>query len=216
MSISPEAVSAIQRAGQAIHEAQQSLATETSAHASRVAQALSSDAFGAENDAYFVHWKSVARMAQSMLAIEEQLKQMFFSAGEIAMNGNGSTSRSRKPLQLAATHVIDAVDVTPQRAPRQLKKKQKRVMRARASATAQPGVLPSRRSQVSNSGLKGNAGRVLDFLQTKIGKDAFGRVTHAEIASGAPVPTGSVGAAISALVSKGMLVEGSRGEYRLA
>lgn len=215
MSISPEAVSAIQRAGQAIHEAQQSLATETSAHASRVAQALSSDAFGAENDAYFVHWKSVARMAQSMLAIEEQLKQMFFSAGEIAMNGNGSASKSRKPLQLAATHVIDAVDVTPQRAPRQLKKK--RVMRARATASAKatPGV-PSRRSQVSNSGLKGNAGRVLDFLQTKIGKDAFGRVTHAEIASGAPVPTGSVGAAISALVSKGMLVEGNRGEYRLA
>jgi hypothetical protein len=215
MSISPEAVSAIQRAGQAIHEAQQSLATETSEHASRVAQAMSGNAFGAENDAYFVHWKSVARMAQSMLAIEEQLKQMFFSAGEIAMNGNGSTSRSRKPLQLAATHVIDAVDVTPQRAPRQLKKKQKRVMRARASASVQPGV-PSRRSQVSNSGLKGNAGRVLDFLQTKIGKDAFGRVTHAEIASGAPVPTGSVGAAISALVSKGMLVEGNRGEYRLA
>ena len=215
MSISPEAVSAIQRAGQAIHEAQQSLATETSAHASRVAQALSSDAFGAENDAYFVHWKSVARMAQSMLAIEEQLKQMFFSAGEIAMNGSGSASRSRKPLQLAATSVIDAVDVTPQRAPRQLKKMQKRVIRARASAAAAPGV-PSRRSQVSSSGLKGNAGRVLDFLQTKIGKDAFGRVTHAEIASGAPVPTGSVGAAISALVSKGMLVEGNRGEYRLA
>jgi len=213
MSISPEAVSAIQRAGQAIHEAQQSLATETSEHASRVAQAISSNAFGAENDAYFVHWKSVARMAQSMLAIEEQLKQMFFSAGEIAMNGNGSASRSRKPLQLAASHVIDAVDVTPQRAPRQLKKK--RMVRARASAKAAPGV-PSRRSQVSNSGLKGNAGRVLDFLQTKIGKEAFGRVTHAEIASGAPVPTGSVGAAISALVSKGLLVEGNRGEYRLA
>lgn len=215
MSISPEAVSAIQRAGQAIHEAQQSLATETSAHASRVAQALSSDAFGAENDAYFVHWKSVARMAQSMLAIEEQLKQMFFSAGEIAMNGNGSAPKTRKPLQLAAAHVIDAVDVTPQRAPRQLKKK--RVMRARATASAKTAQgVPSRRSQVSNSGLKGNAGRVLDFLQTKIGKEAFGRVTHAEIASGAPVPTGSVGAAISALVSKGMLVEGSRGEYRLA
>jgi hypothetical protein len=178
-----------------------------------VAQALSSDAFGAENDAYFVHWKSVARMAQSMLAIEEQLKQMFFSAGEIAMNGSASAPKSRKPLQLAASNVVDAVDVTPQRAPRQLKKKQQRVMRARA--TAAPGV-PSRRSQVSNSGLKGNAGRVLDFLQTKIGKDAFGRVTHAEIASGAPVPTGSVGAAISALVSKGMLVEGNRGEYRLA
>jgi len=74
---------------------------------------------------------------------------------------------------------------------------------------------PSARSEVSASGLKGNAGRALDFLISKLNKEGFSRVTHAEIAEGAPIPTGSVGAAISALAKLQKIEEGDRGSYKL-
>jgi hypothetical protein len=50
---------------------------------------------------------------------------------------------------------------------------------------------------------------------TKLNKEGFSRVTHAEIAEGAPIPTGSVGAAVSALAKLQKIEEGERGSYKL-
>jgi hypothetical protein len=206
----PTTTAAIQRAGQAIQEAHLALVNETNACAAQVAQALDGDAFNLDNDARFEQWKTVARMAQTLEAMNEQLKQLYLAAGDVAMGASSSTSTKRLRLAPAREVATDVVEVAvSKKAPRKNARKQGRAKSKPASAPA------STRSAVAASGLKGNAGRVLDFLLTKLDKEQFARVTHAEISEGAPVPLGSVGAAIVGLAKGGHLEEGDRGSYRL-
>jgi len=210
--VNPGTITAIQRAGQAVQDAHDALASEASEYSSLVMQAMSGDAFNVENDARFEQWKTVARIAQALQDINEQLKQAYFAAGQIAMGAGASKTSVSRRLSLAAPAQSTATDVVakPARKPGRTK--------ARKEATSIEKSMPkqpSARSEVSASGLKGNAGRALDFLMTKLNKEGFSRVTHAEIAEGAPIPPGSVGAAISALAKLQKIEEGDRGSYKL-
>ncbi len=221
MTISPQTIEAIQRAGQALDEARTALADASQDQASRVAQALAANAFGVENDAQFEHWKAIARMTQSVQAMEEQLKTIFHAAGEIAFSTPAlpSNRRQREPLQLGSRADVDMVpsdvSVKPVSAP---KKRGRKPGKAKAVKLAKTGVKPVEAATPTSGvvALKGNAGRVFAFLQTQLNRRGFVRVTHAAIADGTPIPTGSVGAAIVALKGKGLLLEGERGSYRLA
>ena len=211
--VNPETISAIQRAGQAVQDAHDALASEASEYSSLVMQAMTGDAFNVDNDAHFEQWKTVARIAQTLQGINEQLKQAYFAAGQIAMGAGAPRAVSTRRLSLAAPAQSTATDVVAKRAKKTGPKKTPRKQGALPVETAPKK--PTARSAVSASGLKGNAGRTLDFLMTKLNKEGFSRVTHAEIAEGAPIPTGSVGAAVSALAKLQKIEEGERGSYKL-
>lgn len=211
--MNPETISSIQRAGQAVQDAHDALANEASEYSSLVMQSMTGDAFNVENDARFEQWKTVARIAQTLQGINDQLKQAYFAAGQIAMGGGPSKTSSARRLALTAPLRSAATDVVAKPAKKARLKKASRKQSDRTTDSAPKQ--PSARSAVSASGLKGNAGRALDFLMTKLNKDGFSRVTHAEIAEGAPIPTGSVGAAVSALAKLQKIEEGERGSYKL-
>lgn len=196
MGITPQTMAAIQHAGQALDAAHAALQAASQQQAARLAGALQANAFGLENDAHFEHWKTIARMAQAVHGMEEQLRSVFQAARDIAQGASGASplslplARSQAPAEL-----VEAVaDATVRR------------RRRPAAGVAATRVPP----------LKGNAARVRAYLATVLNRRAFKRVTHGDIVAGCGIPLGSVGAALAALKQRGLLLEGERGSYRLA
>lgn len=196
MSITPDTIAAIQHAGQALDSARAALQQASQQQSARVAEALGANPFGLENDAHFEHWKSIARMAQALQAMEEQMKTIFQTASEIAFSRPmpGSVARTRQPLRLPAAGAIEIVEPVAEAVP----------ARGRRVAQAKPAAA------------KGNAARVQAYLSSTLNRRGFKRLTHGEIAAGAGIPMGSVGAALAKLQQRGLLREGDRGCYQLA
>lgn len=188
-------IDAIRSAGQAIREAQQLLAEEAKSGSEAVSRALLEDAFSVSADHRFEAWKAVARMAQTVSSMEEQLKKVYFSAVELAA-GSSTTSRGVALLAHAPGASSDVVDVPVRRKP-----KAARVVHHTLDAP--------------DSRLKGNAAVAMEYLRKHADRDGFTRVTHADFASGAGLPLGSVGAAVAKLKSSGLIEEGERGSYKL-
>jgi hypothetical protein len=205
-------IATIQAAGTALHDAQTALARDGQRCAEQVREALGQDAFSVANDGLFEQWKSISRLSQSLAAMEAQLKDLYFVAVELAATGSTVSRTTAAPrLALAAAPAArgrgagDVVDVELA-TPRKIKR--------RSTAPAAPAVAKSTTPQTPR--LRGNAVSALAFLQARLDRDRFTRLTQAELAEGVPMALGSVGNTIAILKNKGLLVEGERGSYRLA
>lgn len=191
-----DTLQSIQRAGTALHEAHAMLTEEVKRQAAGVAHVLSADPFNIASDAQFESWKAVARMAQSLDAMEEQMKKVYYAAADL-LRGKGLTH----PLLLALQHepMHEVIDAPP--APAVKKTKQK----SAATGTGAPMTAASK--------LRGNAVGALAFFKSRLDSEDFVRVTHLELAEGASIALGSVGFAIASLKSKGFIAEGEKGRY---
>lgn len=210
MSISAQTMATIQQAGQALDAARAALQDASQQQSARVAEALGANPFGVENDAHFEHWKTIARMAQAVQAMEEQMKTIYQTAGEMALAAPVTSASTRQPLRLPRQDVVEVVepvaDVQTVRARRAPRAKAPAAAPVRADIGAATGAVPAP---------KGNAARVLQFLRTHLRRRGFTRVTHVEIVDATGIPLGSVGAALLGLKNRGLLVEGERGSYQL-
>jgi cellobiose-specific phosphotransferase system component IIA len=205
MSISNTTMAAIQSAGQALSVAHTALAAAAQEQSARVAQAMASNPFGLENDSHFEHWKAIARMAQALEAMEGQMKTIFQTASEIALHAPALSPAPRAmaaPRLAARADLEPASDVTSR--PAKTARRAPSVPKRKAAAKPAPVVA-----------LKGNAQQLMGYLSSRLDRRAYVRMTHGEIAAGASLPLGSVGAALNALMQKGLLLEGERGSYKL-
>lgn len=105
MSLESDILAAIQQAGAAAYLADVELKQATQAYAVRVATAMNANPFGLDNDALFENWKLMARLSQSMAAIEVELQKIYFLAEDMVSESAPATSSP--PL------LIVSVDVTP-------------------------------------------------------------------------------------------------------
>lgn len=196
-----ETVAQIQRAGTALHRAQQMLASEAGVQEIRVKELMSSDAFDLSSDDQFEHWKLLARMAQTVQSMEEQLKQIYLAAER--MGGDRSFSLPGSlDLSPSLGHVVIDAEV---RGPQPVTK-----------PSEQSGKRPKKRPELSLRRPQGNAAKTLKFMQRHLNSKDFKRVTHAELSESVPLSLGSVGAAVSALLKLRLLEEGAKGHYKLA
>ena len=76
MSLASSTLAAIQQAGAAVYAADADLKQAAQTYAARVATAMAANPFGLGNDALFENWKTLARLSQSMTAIEAELKKI--------------------------------------------------------------------------------------------------------------------------------------------
>ena len=196
-----ETVAQIQRAGTALHRAQQMLASEAGVQEIRVKELMSSDAFDLSSDDLFEHWKLLARMAQSVQLMEEQLKQIYIAAERMGGDRTFSLPGSLD-LSPALGHVVIDAGV--------------RGLQHVTKPSEQSGKRPKKRPELSLRRPQGNAAKTLKFLQRHLNSKDYKRVTHAEVSESVPLSLGSVGAAVSALLKLRLLEEGAKGHYKLA
>ncbi len=99
MSISLSTLTAIQKVGAAAFTAEEKLQKEVQSSAERVNLAMLKNPSNLGNDALIETWKVVARMAKSMMGIEEELKNIHRIATELTQDDQPSM---RDTLVLAA------------------------------------------------------------------------------------------------------------------
>ena len=90
MSISTSTLNAIQKVGAAAFTADDKLKKEVQSYAERVNLAMLKNPYNLGNDALIEGWKVVARLAKSMLGIEEELKNIHRIASELTQDDQPS------------------------------------------------------------------------------------------------------------------------------
>lgn len=200
MSLSASTLSAIQQAGQGLHEAHHAVTQAVQATAEQMVATVASQPFSPESDRAYAQLRSVARLAHELQAMEEQMKALYTSAAQmvtpempvlIALPGHARRSLSR-PVETKE----GAEDAVVKTAP---------------SLKAKPKVAKSDKAPRLSS----NDEKVMHFLKTALDRRSWKSLTHATIAQGAGIPLGSVGLALRRVALAGRVREGSKGAYRL-
>ncbi|MFZ2219513.1 MAG: hypothetical protein WAV85_12665 [Rhodoferax sp.] len=200
MSLASSTLAAIQQAGAAVYAADADLKQVVQTYAARVTAAMAANPFGLGNDALFENWKTLARLSQSMTAIEAELKKVYFVAEDV-VDPDGPAVTALPAL--AAPTASTATDVVVKSATRA----GTRGRRAERRSVAAP--------EPERSSLPGNAAKLLKYLETVLTTDHFQPIKPTVSARHVEMPLGSVSAAIKKLVTSGHLVAGPAGGFKL-
>lgn len=198
MSLASSTLAAIQQAGAAVYAADADLKQVVQTYAARVTAAMAANPFGLGNDALFENWKTLARLSQSMTAIEAELKKIYFVAEDV-VDPDGPAVTALPAL--AAPTASTATDVVVKSATRA----GTRGRRAERRSVAAP----------ERSSLPGNAAKLLKYLETVLTTDHFQPIKPTVSARHVEMPLGSVSAAIKKLLASGHLVAGPAGGFKL-
>lgn len=83
MSLSSKTISAVQKAGSAASFADVELKKAASSYAARVNEAMLNNPFGANSDAVYGQWKTLARASQKLTEIEAELRRVYLVIADL-------------------------------------------------------------------------------------------------------------------------------------
>lgn len=202
-------LASVQQAGQAVSTARQQLHAQLQRQVEKLATVVAAQPFGPDADRTYAQLRAVARMAQELQLIEDQLVQVYQAAAQfeeaqdiqvlVALPRHGSKTASN-----SSENVVDAKEVPPNRStpkPRTVK-----LSRAQRKATA-----PAKRSTGSTT----NEDRLLAGLRKQLNKRSWTPMTQSQMAQVTGLPQGSVGAALKRVIASGRVIVGEQGQYRL-
>lgn len=217
MSLSSTALSAIQSAGAAVFAADAELKNASKEYAGRVNAAMVSNPFGLGNDALFENWKLVARLAQTMAGIEQELKKVYQLAVDLT-DDDAPAPAAIKALAAPApiTRAPGGDDLTPT----DVRVKRRSKAPKPAVRATQARRMPTRRqpaqSPAAGAVLSSNPAKLLQHLQQVLNSDTFTEISQTGSAQATGIPLGSMTAAIKKLVELGRIVVGPPGRFKLA
>lgn len=209
MSFTNATLSAIQQAGAAVHAAEAALKEATQGYAVQVAGALQANPYALGNDTLFDHWKLVARLAQAMAGMEQELQKVYYLGVDLLDESSAGTvavPALAAPVVLADTaHDLAPTDVRV--------KTRKTAARTQAPSRARARV--ARPAAPKASGIGSNATRLLAHLAGVLSAGAFVTVSQTDCARVTGIPMGSMSAALKQLQASGQLVAGPAGGFKL-
>lgn len=199
MSLSKTTLSAIQQAGQALHKATVVVGGAVRAQAEHMVATVASQPFEAEGEQAFTNFKMLARLSQDLLSLEQQLKNLYATASELASPEMDvvaalphAAARNRAAVAAADDVAEDAV-VKPAS------------VRRNKSTKPTPAVA-----------LTANDSKLLAFLQSVLTAKKSTALTSVQIAKGSGLPLGSVGVSLKKVIASGALSKSGRSSYQLA
>lgn len=205
MSITPQTLSAIQQAGEAIDAARHVLAQAVTEHAQRVMGAIKHDPTSRDNEKALEDWKALTQLAREVETVEQQFRSIYFTAEQMVMPEvqvlPALTHQATSPKAAASVSDSSVQDVIAK--PLTMKAKTGN----KATATVESTLPPSRLSK--------NDKKVLDHLVRVLSSDNWTYLTLREIAEAAGIPNGSSDAAVKRLLKSKRIELGTRGLYRL-
>lgn len=211
MSVTASTLASIQHAGQSLDGARQALVSAVNEQAQQVMAAVTKQPFSVDSDRLFSSWKTVARLAQEVDAMEEQFKAVYQTAVGLVESETAVLSalpRIARHATSGAHGVYADLDAGAEDA--QIKPDSRKARRVRV------GKAPARAPLQKARALSANDSKLLNHLKTVLQRKTWTRVTQASMAEGASMPGGSVGLALRRLLAAKCVVEGDRGHYKLA
>ncbi len=222
MSLSKTTLSAIQQAGQALHKATVVVAGAVREQAEHMVATVASQPFQAEGEQAFTHFKMLARLSQDLLSLEEQLKNLYATASDLANPVMDVVAALPRPRARAAALVQnevaeDAVDKPVRLAKRVAKaaKNAKTAAQATAKTSVKKASKPTPKKTGNGGALTANDSKVLDYLKTVLKLGEWAELTGAKVADGAGLPLGSVGVSLKKVIASGAVKKRGRGSYQL-
>lgn len=209
MSLSKTTLSAIQQAGQALHEATVVVSAAVREQAEHLVTTVASQPFQAEGEQAFANFKSLARLSQDLLTLEEQLRNLYAAASELAspeMDVVATAPRVANLRRVAAgAEVAEDAIVKPAVA--------RRARKVNAVAK-KPKV--QREKRTKSGALSGNDTKVLQHLQSVLNNSTWTTITGMSIAQGSGLPLGSVGISLKRVIASGAVLKNGRSDYKLS
>ena len=201
MSLSKSTISAVQKAGAAVFEADTQLKATLKVYSEKVTSAVGRDSFNIGNDTLFENMKSLARFSQTVGQIEMELQKVHaFVCGLAGDEPQPIVLALAPPLNLAPTDVV--VKVRGAKAVAE-KRGAETVVSASLKAKRAPNQLPS------------NATKLLAHLETNLKRDDFRAINQTSVSAATGIPLGSMTASLKRLVETGLIQAGGEGSYKL-
>jgi hypothetical protein len=201
MPLLPTTLQSIQRAGQSLHVARKQVHGEIAAHSERLVTLMASQPYAADADRAYTQLRQVARLAHELQSLEEQLGQLYHSAGQLA--GEDDSAVLEAPAGHHGLASLPPAQEVEEVQPREVRPRRARPPKA-AKAAPTPGEAPA-----------SNESKVLAFLKTRLDRRRWTALSQGDMARGAGIPAGSIGAVLRRLQQDGRLVQGGRGRYKL-
>ncbi len=213
MSLSKTTLSAIQRAGQALHQATVVVSGAVREQAEHMVSTVASQPFEAEGEQAFANFKMLARLSQDLQSLEGQLRALYTTASELASPEMDVVSAlphapasNHNSKDAAEDAIVKPPRSRPARPPRPVP-----VTRASKAAAKQAkgATLPAA------AGLTANDSKLLDFLKTVLNRSSGTRVTGSAMSRGANLPMGSVGISLKRVLASGAVKKDDLGRFKL-
>ncbi|MDP2367957.1 hypothetical protein [Rhodoferax sp.] len=198
MAITPSSIQALQAAGQAVDAARLEFVEQTKDLNERVAAAMASNPFAVENDGLYEAWKRVSRISHDLQQVEAQLRGLYTAASELVGFGTVEVKYAKSaPRLLPPSSVVEqsVADVEPKKGKRKAK------VKARASKLG-------RKSK--------NTDLLTRYLRKVLNHKKPVRLTLAQMTERTGIPSGSIHAAVKAVLDAGVVRLDGPGNYRLA
>lgn len=200
MSLSQTDLATIQKAGQAVHKASETIASSLRSQAAETVASIATQPFEVESEQTIASFKVLSRLNQGLIAVEAQLRELYAAATELT----NPTSQTAPAGDLASN--------------RKSKKAVNAGKRDKTSIVKKlPKVRPYKKKQkgTANGALTPNDLKLLQYLQQTLKLDEWTAQTGAAMASGSGLPLGSVGLSVKKVLASGAVKAGSRGMYQL-
>ena len=201
MSLSKSTITAVQKAGAAVFEANTELKAALKIYSEKVTSAVGRDPFNIGNDALFENMKSLARFSQTVGQIEMELQKVHaFISGLGGDEPQPMVLALAPPLNLAPTDVVV------------------KVKRAKAVAEKRGAETVVKASLEAKDGLKqlpSNATKLLAHLQRNLSRENFRAINQTSVSAATGIPLGSMTASLKRLVETRLIQAGREGGYKL-
>lgn len=212
MSLSSSTLSAIQKAGAAAFAADVKLKNAVKEYAERVNAAIATNPYNLGNDALFENWKVIARLSQTLVGIEEELKKVYRLAAELTADDQ-PTVREVPALAAPTRATVRSVrrqdDLTPTDVLAKTKKKT-----SASKAKVSPSQLAA--GSVSRLEVSGNAAKLLQHFERLLNPNEFTEISQTAVGHETGIPIGSMTAATKKLLESGRIIAGPNGSFKLA
>lgn len=210
MPIPTSVIEALQRAGAAVFEADAQVQALAQQHAQQVQAAVLNNPFHLGNDSLFDNWKTVARMAQTLSGMEQELRKLYQLAGDLAQERAQERTPApvpvlAAPLAAAPIELVQSIQVTDVR----IKKPARPAKPRRRAATVAP-----RQSGRASGAVRGNAARLLAYLATRLNGRGFAPINQSAASQATGIPLGSMSAAMKKLLAERLIAAGAHGGYK--
>lgn len=209
MSLSKTTLSAIQQAGQALHQATVVVSGAVREQAEHLVTTVASQPFQAEGEQAFSNFKMLARLSQDLLTLEEQLRGLYATASELA----------RPEMDVVATLPLGNAKLRASGGAQGAEDAVVKSLKARSApkrAKAGKSAKPKAAKKASSGALSGNDNKVLDFLKSVLNNSTWTTITGQAVAQGSGLPLGSVGISLKRVVASGAVLKNGRSDYKLS
>ena len=213
MTISPKILSALQKAGTAVFNADEAIKAAVADSARKAANALTRDPLNVQDDGLYQNWKDTVKISQALSVIEAQLKSIY----TLALDASGNTGSTMalpapapSPAAAAPLELVNEIDLTDVVA-KPVGRKLKAAKKSAKVAKVKVGVARAKRV-----GGQDNASKVLDYLQTVLNDQSFTKLNQSAVAVAVGLAKGSIGASMQKLLKDGKVVQNDSKEFKLA